>query len=245
MSVVRVVTRSWPRFTSRTRLGSLEHVISILLAIQQLPCAAHFSEHSHNPTEPYSLMHAPDMAASQSRTGTTFLDLPPEVRNRISKSVLVQDHIISPQVRRDGTKRLQIPALCQINKQLRAETLPIFYGANRFFVFKYGGSPVAALLRLIGEENVPMLRRLCFKISGRIIASEPDSDRPGAWVVSITSRKGRIYDKNEIPKKRYTHLCNTAEQIEHYLNGVLQARVSEGLTTQELMGLRRIIRTRE
>lgn len=65
-----------------------------------------------------------------------LLSLPPELRNYISHLIVVEDqpvfttHVGEP----DGQTRARIsePGIARTCQQLRSETLPIFYGMNRF-----------------------------------------------------------------------------------------------------------------
>lgn len=94
--------------------------------------------------------------------GTPFLDLPPELRNEVYRQVLVVDyeeeslldngHIVI------GVHRPCVPepALLAVNRQIRSETLSIFYGEN---VFRIAGSTmIMRFLRTADEEVIRALR---------------------------------------------------------------------------------------
>lgn len=59
--------------------------------------------------------------------------LPPEVRNRIYRYAVVRDepHNLTPI---EDEVQVVDPALAMVNKSIRAEVLPVFYGCNSFMV---------------------------------------------------------------------------------------------------------------
>lgn len=62
--------------------------------------------------------------------GTGFLDLPPEIRNIIYEYAVVQDKPI--RFTYDKGRAARQPYLARVNRQIRWECLPIFYGQNIF-----------------------------------------------------------------------------------------------------------------
>ena len=60
-----------------------------------------------------------------SPSGSRFLDLPPEIRNSIYRFCLVNGDVVI-------TKDLQAPALLSTCRQIRCETLQLWYVANKF-----------------------------------------------------------------------------------------------------------------
>lgn len=68
-------------------------------------------------------------SATGQKSKISFLDLPAELRNHIYKDALVTSKAVDLLKDKPYIKE---PALLQINRQIRSEGLPVFYGANRF-----------------------------------------------------------------------------------------------------------------
>jgi hypothetical protein len=67
--------------------------------------------------------------ADREATFEGFVDLPAELRNKIYRKALVVEGVQS-------LKR--VPAICRVSKQLRNETLPVYFGLNTFEITIYG-----------------------------------------------------------------------------------------------------------
>ncbi|KAK4544940.1 hypothetical protein LTR36_003845 [Oleoguttula mirabilis] len=76
---------------------------------------------------------------------TSFLDLPAELRNDIYHLALTHDTVTV-------TDRLIEPALLSTTRQIRRETLPIFYGANTF------EAPYPPFMMDLSADKISMLR---------------------------------------------------------------------------------------
>ena len=104
------------------------------------------------------------MAASQANT--YFVNLPVGVRNRIYEFVLISDETIEVQRMqhyRDGCliKPTPRPALLAVNRQVRSEALPVYYGRNTFAAtfdwqcdfYGRGYKTVGSWLYMIGAQH--------------------------------------------------------------------------------------------
>lgn len=74
---------------------------------------------------------------------SSFLDLPPELRNTIYKEALIQpepdslgarESKASDQVQYSFIPKRTFHALTQTSKQVRSETIPMFYASNTFAI---------------------------------------------------------------------------------------------------------------
>jgi hypothetical protein len=84
---------------------------------------------------------------------TTFLDLPPELRNEIYSYMLVRKGVV--EIKTVAPYVLE-PALLAVNRQIRSEALTIFYGENTFQIA--GSTLITKFLRTAGEEKIRALR---------------------------------------------------------------------------------------
>ena len=98
--------------------------------------------------------------ASLSREGqdTTFLDLPAEMRNEIYGYAIPCQQLIA--VNHTQPYLLE-PNLLAVNRQVRSETLPFFYGENDFQI--QGSSPAVKFLRSLSTQKTRSLRSLQIK----------------------------------------------------------------------------------
>lgn len=97
----------------------------------------------------------PPMA--QVTTSLTFLDLPPEIRNIIYTLALTESGDNSISICR-GSSHLSEPALTRTCNQIRQESLPVFYGTNRFFDHLSGALYAVQWLQSIGVAHRHLLR---------------------------------------------------------------------------------------
>ena len=88
---------------------------------------------------------------------TTFLSLPPEIRNEIYSLALVEDR---PLRVRTVHPYLLEPGLLATNKQVRSEALGIWYGENLFEID--GSSPAVKFLRATSDDKLRTLQ--CLRI---------------------------------------------------------------------------------
>lgn len=89
------------------------------------------------------------------RHSTSFLDLPPELRNEVYGHNLIKNYPIEV---RPTQPYLKEPALSAVNKQVRFEALAIWYGVNIFEI--RGSSPAVKFLRSLPDEKLRLLRTL-------------------------------------------------------------------------------------
>ncbi|KAK5165254.1 uncharacterized protein LTR77_009352 [Saxophila tyrrhenica] len=90
--------------------------------------------------------------ALQAEGPTTFLSLPPELRNEIYSYNLLTDHPILLQVYKPHPGEL---SLLRVSRQVRDEALPVFYGANVF-----EANSVVMLRRYLKTLNRQKMRAL-------------------------------------------------------------------------------------
>lgn len=83
------------------------------------------------------------------------MNLPAELRNEIYSLALVQDTRIMVST---SLPYLKEPALLAVNRQMRSETLPVWYSENVFQI--NGSSPSVKFLRSLGSERLQLLKTL-------------------------------------------------------------------------------------
>lgn len=95
-----------------------------------------------------------------------MLDLPAELRTRIYELVVIKAPVIDTTITRDHVEIANMliqPPLCRVCRQVRNESLPIFYGANVFLTIcsSYGRGLVdLKWLQQLDTEHQRMLRNL-------------------------------------------------------------------------------------
>lgn len=93
-------------------------------------------------------------------TRCCFLDLPPELRNEIYSYILSSQIVMLS----NSSPRIFEPAILAANRQVRSETISLFYADNTFAIS--GSSPANKLLRNMSDQKLRALRAL------RIITSQ-------------------------------------------------------------------------
>ncbi|KAK5006688.1 hypothetical protein LTR39_005595, partial [Cryomyces antarcticus] len=90
-----------------------------------------------------------------------FLKLPGELRNQIYRFALVHHRVISVISK---WEELAQPPLTRVCRQIRNESLPVFYGGNRFRLYRDRCPEYVFIcwLRMIGNNNCALLRQLFF-----------------------------------------------------------------------------------
>ena len=87
-----------------------------------------------------------------------FHDLPAELRNLLYNELLPKD---SDYFKVFGERRDTVPAIMKASRQIRSETLPIWYSRNRFHCNAHSsGEHVTDVLKTIGENGLKHIRRL-------------------------------------------------------------------------------------
>jgi hypothetical protein len=96
-----------------------------------------------------------------------FLSLPQELRDHIYELALVKPRNTITMLSNYSCFQSEVsaaqPALARVNRQIRQETLPIFYSANLFLAELSDETDLDTAkrwLQAIGDENVKSLRRL-------------------------------------------------------------------------------------
>ncbi|KAK4547333.1 hypothetical protein LTR36_000989 [Oleoguttula mirabilis] len=107
------------------------------------------------------------------KTPASLQTLPQEIRNTIFELVLVADHevIICTCGFCSQICATQQPAIAKVNRKLRNEALPIFYGGNKFMircVYKWK-DPAPVWLRVLSQKSRDMIEHV--EIETRDIAS--------------------------------------------------------------------------
>ena len=95
-----------------------------------------------------------------------FLKIPPELRNTIYTLTLVFDEPIEIKTHTNERSPGDMePALLAINRQIRAEALPVFYGMNTFTTVEqvdwgYNVHKIPLKLKHLGHERARMIKTL-------------------------------------------------------------------------------------
>ncbi|KAK5257078.1 hypothetical protein LTR16_001669 [Cryomyces antarcticus] len=119
-----------------------------------------------------------------------FLKLPAELRNRIYEDALLfrapraLHDIVRDHARDSGDEPSQTvlcqPALTRVCKQIREESLPVYYGLNEFSAELLACKPrhnASAWLARIGNANCLMVRHLIIHVSASVECISVDSCR--------------------------------------------------------------------
>ncbi|KAF7198520.1 hypothetical protein HII31_00259 [Pseudocercospora fuligena] len=118
-----------------------------------------------------------DMAVLMTNSITVFrlLDLPPELRNRIYEYVVVEENILIPSIchHRERTYAVQ-PAITKVNRQIRDESLSVFYGCNKFevHVHRCDFDFFSEWMNTVGVSNRQRLRNIKFSLLDRWTCAE-------------------------------------------------------------------------
>lgn len=108
-------------------------------------------------------------ANAETKTAPGFLDLPPELRNRIYHLVLVKDVPVLQQttVERAGERR--VLGILGVNRQIGDEAFGIYYGLNTFRFYCICdcvfASDISIFLRSIGEKGLAHVKTIQFEQS--------------------------------------------------------------------------------
>lgn len=113
-----------------------------------------------------------DTRKTSADSSTTITDLPPEIRNDIWTMLLVQPKAIAVSPTRPFVKE---PALLAVNRQIRSETMSIWYAENSFLID--GSSPAVKFLRSRDDQQLRSLRSV--HISSE--KSKQMKEAPRAW----------------------------------------------------------------
>lgn len=116
-------------------------------------------------------------------TGNTLFDLPAEIRNYIWTLVVVKDTLIPINPTRPFLKE---DALLAVNRQVRSETMSIWYAENEFIID--GSSPAVKFLRSRNDQQLRSIRSLC-------ISSEKSpqmKEAPRAWLDHLRKKVDTI-----------------------------------------------------
>lgn len=98
----------------------------------------------------------------------SLFSLPPELREQIYQLVVLQVSVCVPSPNEYSGHSGEIlaiqPAICSVNRQLRRETLGMFYSANLFIAFLLldGFTVAKRWIDAIGDMNVALLRQMRF-----------------------------------------------------------------------------------
>ncbi|CAD0098445.1 unnamed protein product [Aureobasidium mustum] len=123
-----------------------------------------------------------------------FMDLPVEIRLRIYSMAISSHQDLTISDHRDVAE----PALLQTNRQIRSESIPIFYGTNCFrlelqvptdstnrtlsYLFK---EPELTWLHLIGPDRIKSLRHVSFYNRDSNVRLNLTSRLSSEWMISL------------------------------------------------------------
>ena len=106
------------------------------------------------------------MDGTNNKKPCAFLEIPPELRNTIYAMTLIFEEPIEIKTHRNGQSPGGIePALLAINRQIRVEALPVFYGMNIFTTVEqvdraYNVHKIPSKLFQLGHERAGMIKTL-------------------------------------------------------------------------------------
>lgn len=94
------------------------------------------------------------------------------------------------------------PSITQVNRQIRAETLPIFYGANRFEILDWYGPRISGIkttfltlllrwLRAI-EAHIPLFKELTIDGAPGFMAQRPDEIVAALMDLGLPFKEGAL-----------------------------------------------------
>lgn len=129
-------------------------------------------------------------AVSRSNTRTSrFLELPPELRDLIFEFALTSGRTLVTfrldDYQRDSYLQATQPSLARVNRQLRHESLPIYYACNDFVLHTEGSKADDARRWLLcNEPHLPKLRRVSYWVRCITLANQLMSSQ-GAMSISM------------------------------------------------------------
>lgn len=122
------------------------------------------------------------------------------------------------------------PPLCCVNKQIRAETLPIFYSSNLFLAEVSDDTDLAIAknwLDTIGDENVRHLQRLALCGWTRVIFGHMICR---LWIrVVLNLKDGTLeIEGDEAKVDQSSHVVKDAKELKEAYRDMVEARAEEG-----------------
>ena len=165
----------------------------------------------------------------QPNTGKSLLDLPSELRETIYHHAVLNDTkdvTMLPDFKCYNNEiSASQPALCQVNRQLRREVLPIFYGSNLFLAQLDNLSDLLATnewLTAIGDENVGNLKRLALCGWTRVPFGHMSSRR---WIrVVLHLRDGHVEMERKEAEMTHPHVEKKIKRLNDTFRELVEAR---------------------
>ena len=177
------------------------------------------------------------------KPSTGLLLLPPELRDEIYQYIIIKPKNVitmiwcnnSFQSKNFALSAAQ-PTLTRVNKQIRAETLPVFYNSNLFSAELSVSEDVAVAkswLDAIGETNIRNLRSLALYAHARVLLGY------GMCVLSIRLdldlKVGTLkIDGNEVNVAEYRHVVKGMDEMRRVFKAIVDARQGKGFDAYSL-----------
>lgn len=153
--------------------------------------------------------------------GVSFLDLPAEIRNQIYKDTLIFDFTIAIEAYKPY---LRDTALLFTSKQIRAEALPIYYGANTFE--PTGVNTFERLLREFNPDKQALIRDIHVlgnEDVGAIMAYLKSEDVLAEW----------LHSDDEVSFHFYFHM-RLKSQMREFAQDILDADIGGTVRTSAM-----------
>ena len=177
----------------------------------------------------------------------TLVDLPKELRDEIFSHLLLKPQNTITMLSNSHCFRSEIsaaqPTISRVCKQLRAETLPIFYSSNRFLAELGDPEDLATAknwLLAIGDENVRHLRHLVLSGWTRRARNEQGSlsgmYRYVRLVFDLREGKLRLEEQQDL-EKCAPQVLRWVEGLKQCFREMVEAKGKERFTAGEVRRL--------
>ena len=169
-----------------------------------------------------------------------LLKLPPELRDEIYSYLMLKQKTTITMLPHYTSFQSPVsaaqPALCCVNKQIRAETLPIFYSSNLFLAEVSDDADLEIAknwLAAIGDDNVRSVRRLalCGWTSvkfGHMVCR--------LWIrVVLDLKEGTLeIEGNEAKVDQSSHVVKDAKELKEAFRQMVEAGGEDGFDGEAL-----------
>jgi hypothetical protein len=178
------------------------------------------------------------MSTSGERAG--LLDLPQELRDQIYGYLMLKQKTHITMLPHYSCSQSLVsaaqPALCYVNKQIRTETLPIFYSSNLFLAELSDDTDLAVAknwLAAIGNENLRHLRRLALCGWTRVTFGHMICR---LWIrVVLDLKEGTLdIEGNEAKVDQKSHVVKDAKELKAAYAQMVASRGEDGFDADSL-----------
>lgn len=182
--------------------------------------------------------YRPVMATRRPTKG--LLDLPRELRDQIYEYLVFKPKNTITMLPNYGSFQSVVsaaqPAICGVNKQIRSETLPIFYGSNLFLAEISESTDLAIAknwLSAIEGDNICHLRRLALCGWTKVVFGHMTCR---LWIrIVFDLRDGTLeIEGNEAKVDQHSHVVKDAKELKAAYQDMVAAMEGKGFDASTL-----------